>query len=289
MNEQDVIRTIFSMEKKFLKTIPKPAINVSFHLTDACNLNCAGCYHFAPLVKEINFANLEEFENDIKRLQHLLWQDITVFTLFGGEPLLHAEVHRFPYIIKKYLPGTQIDIITNGLLIPNQSDLFWKSCLDNDVVIQWTKYPIKEEINTRIEKTLSTRGVNYRVFSGDSEKELGHFVIDVNGVGQNGQKQRNDARWQWLNCDKATNCIQLKNQKLYPCSIAANAHLFIDYFELNMRLSEWDGINIYNAVDRREILDFLARPIPFCRYCKVEKQTFGHKFSVSNKQIGEWT
>jgi hypothetical protein len=33
----------------------------------------------------------------------------------------------------------------------------------------------------------------------------------------------------------------------------------------------------------------LCQPIPFCRFCLVEKRTFGHPWQRSEKNIKEWT
>lgn len=280
---------IEELENSFIRMIPKPLINVSYHLTDSCNLNCAGCYHFSPLATKGDVASIEEFESDIRKLSEVMEGEVTVLTLFGGEPLLHPKAYSFPYIIKKYLPYTQVDFITNGILIPEQPEEFWTSCIKNDVVIEWTLYPITQQLKGRIKKCLESHGVEYRYFGGESTKYLGHTVIDIDAIGTNGQKGRNDARWQWLHCERAGNCIQLKKHRLYPCSIAANAHLLKEYFQLDIRLSQYDGIDIFKAKSRQEITSFLAKPIPFCRYCNVQKQTNGHQFSISKKELAEWT
>lgn len=282
---------INELEQSFIRMIPKPAINISHHLTDACNLNCKGCWHFSPLAKcsRESFRDPAEFEKDVARIAEVMEGEVTLFSLFGGEPLMHPQAYLFPYIIKKYLPDTYVEFLTNGVLIPKQDEKFWKSCLDNDVTIEWTQYPIKDEINKEIESVLKRSGVKYRHFEGDDMKCLSHDFIDVQAKGKSGQMGRNDARYQWLHCFRAGECIQLKNHRLYPCSTAANAHILRDYFQLNMRISPLDGIDIYSAKSKEEITSFLAKPIPFCRYCNVEKMVHGIKWSASEKKLEEWT
>lgn len=277
------------IEMELIRTKAKPAINVSFHLTDECNLNCKGCWHFAPLApKGETFADVFEFEKDIKRLAEIMQGEVTLISLFGGEPLLHKEAYKFPYVVKKYLPHTFIELLTNGILIPQQDEKFWKSCSDNDVLIEWTQYPVKEELNEQIRNKLDEKGVRYRVFSGSATKCLTHDVIDLQAIGQNGQRGRNDARYQFIHCFRAGDCVQLKNHRLYVCDKAANAHLFRDYFGLDIVCSDFDGIDLYKAKDKDEITRFLCNPIPFCRYCRVEKATEGHRWSVSERKIEEW-
>lgn len=276
------------LETSFIRMIPKPTLHFSYHLTDACNLNCRGCWHFAPLAKS-NFPDIRDFERDLCRLTELMGGEITLISLFGGEPLLNRETEQYPYLIRKYLPDTEIELLTNGLLLPEQSSGFWDSVNENEVIIEWTKYPVSDEVNTRIERTLRENHASFRIFNGENEKDLSHIVLDPHAVGNNGQRGRNDARWQWLHCFRAGDCIQLKNHKLYPCTTAANAHLFKDYFDLRIRLSESDGIDIYQADSAWEILEFLAKPIPFCRYCNVQREIFGYRWGKSKKEIGEWT
>lgn len=287
---ESLSKRLDEIEKSYIRMIPKPAINVSFHLTDECNLNCKGCWHFAPLAKKgESFADVSEFERDIKRLAEVMCGEVTLISLFGGEPLLHPECYKFPYIVNKYLPNTYVELLTNGLLIPDQSENFWKSCRDNDVLVEWTRYPIKDDYNNLILNTLKEKEVKYRIFSGPDTKCLTHDVIDIEAIGVNGQRGRNDARYQWLHCFRAGDCVQLKKHRLYACDKAANAHIFKDFFNLDIKLSEFDSIDIYEAKNKDEITSFLAKPIPFCRYCKVDQTTEGHRWSASKKIIEEWT
>ena len=285
---RELLFRIEELENALVRTMRKPAINVSFHLTDSCNLNCKGCWHFAPLAKG-EMVSVDEFEKDVKRLAELMQGEITLISLFGGEPLMHPKAYMFPYIVKKNLPDTYVELLTNGILLPKQTEDFWKSVKDNDVVIEWTRYPIGDKTNKEIEKVLKAKNVSYRFFDGEDEKVLSKIFLDVNAIGDNGQRGRNDARKQWIRCYSAGDCVQLKKHRLYPCSTAANAHIFVDYFKQKMRLSDCDGINIYEAKSKDEVLEFLSQPIPFCRYCNVGKDTITYEWEASRREITEWT
>lgn len=98
-----IMHRINELENSIIRLIPRPILNVSYHVTDVCNLNCKGCWHFAPLATALNKnqrADIEEFERDVKRLSELLDGELAKFSLFGGEPLLHEEAYKFPYIVK---------------------------------------------------------------------------------------------------------------------------------------------------------------------------------------------
>ena len=60
-------------------------------IIDACNLNCAGCSHFAPLAKCRNEVSLEDYTKDVRRIG-VLFPFIFIFRILGGEPLLHPQL-----------------------------------------------------------------------------------------------------------------------------------------------------------------------------------------------------
>jgi hypothetical protein len=53
---------------------------------------------------------------------------------------------------------------------------------------------------------------------------------------------------------------------------------FNKYFNKNVPVSDENSIDIYSVKSMREILYFLFKPIPLCRYCK----------SMGNEIVGEW-
>ena len=291
-NGLNLIKRIDQLEESLLRLTPRPVLQFGFHLTDACNLNCKGCFHFAPLAKhgpDMWMANIAEFEEDIKRLKELTCGELSSMSFLGGEPLLHPQVHLFPYIVKKYFPETFIEFLTNGILLPKMNEIFWESIEKNEVNILWTKYPIDPQKNKEIEQVLKEKCRNFLQYNPDDNKMLGKRVYDFEARRVTGARGRNDARWQWIHCGEANLCIQLRNHKLYPCSDAAYASILVDYFGIDVNLSEFNGIDIYKAKDLKEVMEFLSRPIPFCRYCRKDKNIDFLEFEISKKSISEWT
>lgn len=80
----------------------------------------------------------------------------------------------------------------------------------------------------------------------------------------------------------------LKEGRLYTCTVAPNIEHFNRYFNKNLYLSDRDSIDIYKAETIGEITDFLAKPIPFCRYCNVAGREYGLEWEQSKKNISEW-
>jgi hypothetical protein len=255
------------------------------HLTEHCNLNCAYCDAFAPLAKE-NFYPIETFKRDCERLAQLTGGRILEIGLAGGEPLLHPDITEFFNVARSNFSksggGGGIRVTTNGILLVKQPETFWQSCKNNDIEISITKYPIKLNID-KICETAKTYGVklSYMFDTDKLEKTMYKLPYDLEGA-QNIKKS-------FGLCFSAIECITLKNGKLSTCKEPAQIHLFNDYFGKNLQVSEDDFIDIYKAKSIGEILDFLRKPIPFCRYCNWIASQTRLEWHVSKKEISEWT
>jgi hypothetical protein len=208
-------------------------------------------------------------------------------SLAGGEPLLHPAITEFLTIARsnfvRYGGGGRIYIITNGLLLLKQPDSFWQCCNKNSIEISLTKYPIKLDFNKIAEKAKEHDVTLTFMYDTDSlEKNMHHLPFDLSG-GQNIKKS-------FGVCFFANYyCITLKDGKLYTCSIPTTIHIFNEYFGKDLKVSENDSINIYRASNVDEILDFLRKPIQFCRYCDWKNIETRLDWRVSKKEISEWT
>ena len=255
--------------------------SIVYHLADHCNLKCQCCDHFAPLAKE-KLADIKDFEKDIKRLSELTKTQLEIIKLMGGEPLLHPEIKDFMRISRMYFPSTRIEIVTNGILLNTQKEDFWSACKEFDITIVPTKYPLNIDYD-RAKQTAKEYEVKYEYYSKDESviKASYHIPLDLTG--------QQNAAYSFAKCFHANWCVMLKNGKLYTCTVAPNIEHFNKYFNKSIPLTDRDGIDIYKAQTIEEILDFLSKPIPFCKYCNVNGRTFGHEWGRSKKEIEEWT
>ena len=251
-----------------------------YHLAEHCNLYCYGCDHFSPLAKE-KLANIDDYKNDVKRLSELTKQELEIIKLMGGEPLLHPQINDFIRVSRKYFPRTRIEIVTNGILLNTQNENFWKCCKENDITIVPTKYPLNIDYD-KAKETATSYGVKYEYYGHTEEvlKTSAHIPLDPDGK-QNAQEN-------FINCFHANNCVMLKDGRIYTCTVAPNIEHFNNYFGYSIPLTERDGIDIHKAESIEEILEFLARPIPFCKYCNVNGRTYNHKWCTSKRDLKEW-
>jgi hypothetical protein len=163
------------------------------------------------------------------------------------------------------------------------NDEFWKCCREYNIKIKITKYPIKLDI-AFIKEIAKKFSVKLEIFYEKAERTFFFRPLNL--------KNLTNAKNNFLFCSEANRCIILRNGRL-ACTTASNIEILnnaimsegmSDKFET----TEDDYIDIYKAKNLDEILNFLANPIPFCRYCDYSKRSFGIKWSVTEKKLSEW-
>lgn len=243
-------------------------------------MNCRGCDNFAPLAPEKN-VDTAVFERDCARISELAGGKIEELQMLGGEPLLHPNIAVFPEIARKYFKEAPIKIVTNGLLLKKQPDEFWDNCRRNNIQIVVTKYPVNID-HKGMEDLAKSHGVSFEYY-GDTAvvlKTMSCDPIDLSG--------EQDARDSFIQCHRSNVCIELNDGKLYTCETIPNVKYFNAYFKQDLRVTEQDYIDIFKAKDIDEIMDFLCKPMPFCRYCDIKNKRNGIKWNVSRKELSEW-
>jgi MoaA/NifB/PqqE/SkfB family radical SAM enzyme len=251
------------------------------HLTDHCNLNCRGCDNFSPLSPEI-FADIAVVERDYARISELSNGQVGEIQLLGGEPLLHPQVIDFMRISREYFPQIPVKIISNGVLLLQQNEKFWEACRQYDIEIIVTKYPVKinhEDIEQRAKKENIKFG--FYGSTAEVEKNMQCIPLDLSG--------KQNARDSFLRCSSANRCIALDNGRIYTCTTIPYVKYFNEHFNKNLTVTEADLLNIYEAKSMDEILSFLCKPMPFCRFCNQKGVILDIGYGISKKDISEWT
>ncbi|MDR1952675.1 MAG: radical SAM protein [Elusimicrobiota bacterium] len=274
---------IFLMKSKaILKHIIRPNTldNIDICVSEHCNLGCYSCNHFSQLA-EPEFANLSNTERDLKRLAELSGANIAKIYLVGGEPLLNPELPEFMRIAREYFPKSKIEIVTNGLLLLAQKDIFWESVKKYNIIMSPTKYP---GVNwEKIEERGNEFGYkfNYFDFSDSSEKTSRKFCLDLSGS--------QDEKKSFKRCPMAICTAAMQNGQLATCSFVFNMRHFNRYFNQNIPVTNEDSIDIFKAKNMQEIVDFINSPIPLCKYCKSMGEEIVGPWRKTEKSITEWT
>jgi MoaA/NifB/PqqE/SkfB family radical SAM enzyme len=264
--------------KKFFSEKCEHSFLFEVHVADHCNLNCAGCSHFSPLADE-HFLDVRTYEKDCKRFSELTKGYIHTIRLMGGEPLLHDKITDIIKITRENFPDSIIKIVTNGILLDSQKAEFWDCCHSNDVVISITSYPVNLNVR-KIFELSKEHDVNLENYSKGYRIKFKKEAYDLEG--------KQNKRESFLKCWES-DCHHLRDGKLYICPIAAYIKYFNKFFSKNLEILPEDYLDIYQARNIKEVLSYLNKPIPFCRYCKFGPDEYTIDWHISKKEISEWT
>lgn len=269
------------MEKSmYMRLCPHVRLRFEVHLVEHCNLNCRYCGHYSPLAKK-EYLDPHEYKNDCLRLSELFDHTVERILLIGGEPLLHPQIVEIMKITREAFPIGEINIVTNGILLSEMGNDFWDACRECRIKIEVTEYPSKINYD-KCREYAAERGVAYQRFNGPEEKFMVKKILRLKPVDS---PEKN-----YMYCDLGNSCITLKHGKMYTCTTAAHAHLLKDFFNLDLELSEKNGIDIYAVKDGEELTTKLARPIPLCENCDLYGNIWegGYDWGISRKERYDW-
>jgi hypothetical protein len=262
---QSLFYRFLLVKKRLTKSALKPLEQLRFEVSvcEHCNLNCKGCSVFSPLAKP-DYIDVAEYEKDCTRLSSLCGGTVEYIDLMGGEPLLHPEITKIIEITRRYFSGT-IKIITNGIKLPSMPDAFWQCCKKNGIAIVISGYPINLD-HEKIRRAASAYGVKWEIRGWARKlKNWDKNPLDLDG--------RQNPLKNFLSCFSSNFCLHLEHGKISTCSLPLRMKYFNAYFNKNIDVSEGNFIDIYKASSLNEILLFLSRPIPLCKYCNIKKSS----------------
>ncbi len=253
---------------------------VEFHITEHCNLNCKSCMHFSPLALK-SFLKVSEFKKDIKTLKKITNGNVEIIHILGGEPLLNPNLIKILKTARQYFKSSKIMLITNGILVLSQNELFWKILSNLQIELSITKYPLSLDY-LKIAKYASKNKVKCTFYGNEKENGCWHFPLDLEGM--------QDCKFNFQNCHKGNNCtnVNIYKGKLYICPVISNIRHFNNFFNKNIMVNEKDYLKLSTVKNIDEINAYISSPVPFCAFCNVQKRTFNNKWEISKKDIKEW-
>lgn len=251
----------------------KPFLNyLETNIMDNCNLNCRGCSHFSNLFESNTSVTFKTFCKDLKKIADNMW--VNVICLLGGEPLLNEKLTDYIEFTRKTLPLTEIEIVSNGLLIPKQSEKFFDSCRKNDIIISISGYRPTLLMKDRIINTLEEKKVDYV------------FRKDVTSFGKNIDLQGKAEPERAFKRCREKDCHFFRNGKLYKCPFEALGNQLFSYYDIDIQLK--GGTDIYDPnLNWNELVTKLnEEPIRACSYCgKEEKMEWKIE---NNPKLEDW-
>lgn len=251
----------------------KPILDyLEFHLADHCNLNCAGCLHYAPFA-DTHFADINALRRDFNRLK-TIFSNIRHIRIMGGEPLLHPNPAEVVRIVRDAFPKSNVRVVTNGLKLLDPKfkgrSEFLVALRKAGVGIDWTVYPPLVSRIPRMCDLCAEHGVNLRITRNSS------FMARL--LPNGGGAIKRSFRW----CRRRLYCPLLDNGRIYPCAPAR----FAPYYNraAGTKIYTEPGIDIH-AANAREILLYLMNPSFTCSWCAEGCRTFPWK---ANARPEDW-
>lgn len=286
-------------------------------LTSYCNLNCKSCEAFSPLAKKKEYVSYEQFSRDFHKLKELYPGKKMKILFLGGEPLLNPDITKIIKLTHTLFPNWEKSILTNGILLNQMEEDFYKTLKEADVYVRISIHPITIDREER-ENILKKYGID---FDNDIIQSENFYDLDTKKISKENKRPKvnltklhdghvDNYFHQWdkmvLDLSGSQDYVEkrhvcphkdwagvYKNGRLYFCWLQAMINIFSDYFELNIPITNEDYITISEVKSADEITAFLSSPKKLCRYCK---QCHGYCFNrkatgweFSKKDIKEWT
>lgn len=231
--------------------IPRLEVNI----IDGCNLNCKGCTHFSSIYAKDSVYDLEIFRHDLMRLRAV--GRFVRLRLLGGEPLLVDNLYDYVDVTRNIFPETDIEIVTNGLLIPGLSDEKLQKIKELRAGFIISPYTPTVKIMGRIAEKLDKNRVWWRV-EGSPIKEFTRNITLTDG---------HDGELSAQNCLSA-GCTFFRNGKIYKCPSEGLIDELFKYYHCDLQV-ERSNISIYEEPQKvyESIKNISIKPVSMCSFC----------------------
>lgn len=262
--------------RKIRKSNALPFLQI--HLTEHCNLNCRSCAHYSPIAEK-EIISLKKLERSYKKLQPYLETWFSQLELMGGEPLLHPQIEDILLLTRQYFPNIEIHLVTNGIKLSEMPEKFYNACRKNNIKIFISIYPINLD-REKIKNKMEYYGIDYDYYGKyDACKTFTNYRLDPKG--------KCNPKWAYWCCEFGGRCLQLKDDRIYPCFLSAYAEHLNRRFGTHFIWGEKDYISLDCPITEEAFHDFINEAVPFCRYC-VMKHLTKSEWTISKEEKEEW-
>lgn len=231
-------------------------------IIDHCNLNCAGCNHYAPIAEKYEYP-LDKFEINIKQLSKI--SEIKNINIAGGEPLLNKNILEYIKIVRYNFPNTNLEIRTNGLLLDKMNSMFFDTLNKLNCKIRVSFYSIYKTKKNYLYKDKSYLLCNYlSKIPNNNSLQCGFYK---------------DYRHSIPLVDEDGN--------IHYCLFSYAIKHYNKYFNTNIpSIKGLDYNNIFDddIIVKSEKLHKIKRP--FCYYCHIPTKK---KWHLYNKNLDYWS
>lgn len=238
----------------------KPIPNIDVYVTNICNLKCASCSAFCPLVDEGygEFVPLEDIEQDFLSIVKFR-DDVKTILLVGGECTLHPQIADMMVLARKCFPNNEIGIVTNGTTYKELHKLS-DTIVKNKITCFVSQYPLHNlnEIIDTYEHLIPKELIVWQKHAVDFGFYHKHLM-----TGKHNEVDK------ILQCIKRT-VLRLHGKRIYLCHYADEIKALINHFGDRIKVND-EGT--YIELDENTKLEDLVRlkdeVIPeLCYHCE---------------------
>jgi len=238
---------------------------LELYLTKGCNLKCHYCSHFNPYRRgivptETLIGSMETWSKKVRPKK---------FGLLGGEPLLHPDVTLIVQKARECWSTARLVLTTNGLLLPQKGQTLLDTLLETQTQVLLSEHLTDQEGIVAFDKArrmLEEAGVSTVIIPSASRwKEYYLFGDDGKPRPYNSKPEA-----AWTMCGPNT-CFNLTENKLYRCSILANA---AQGWQEGALSPEWKVTESYSPLTSDASADDIVRhlflmkgPLTACSIC----------------------
>lgn len=287
-NKENIVSDKYSDENlsKYFKDGEKYIKQIEILVCYHCNLNCACCSSYAPLAPYYEMP-VDVFKNDLKRLAKITKSKVENIELIGGEPTLHKDLNELMVIARNYFPFTNITILTNGLLLNEMKEDFWKTCGKCGVNVRYSKYPKYEKYPKDFE-IAEDYAKKYNVSLALYKIQNTFMKIQIS------TKPIYDGSEAYVRClaenhNNYAPYAMLDNGKLYTCTAQGNLRFLNAYFkDKQIPVHKEDILDLYKINNIDDILDFFKTPKNCCKHCGVFIDRVDVPWHPTERKASEW-
>lgn len=176
--------------------------------------------------------------------------------------MLNPEVTRIIKVVRNYFPDTDIELLTNGILmippyVESINETFWETCRENDIIIGVTIYPIGIDYEM-IKRVCAEHGVRSYIYGNRTEQSC--FDLYYLNPKRSGSKKN------YYRC-REMDFLQLVGNRLFSCAPCAYVGHLNKAFGYDFEHRKGDYIEIDHMDSIFAVRLFRLRMKPFCKYC----------------------
>ena len=258
--------------------------NIDYHIIDKCNLNCAACNHFCPLVPSTDKGkSIEQITADLALLSKIK-NDFISLSILGGEPTLHPELSRILKIARQFLPENKIHLVTNGTNY-NKFNKWKEAIIENNIDVYVSVYPYCSDYQEKLKIIEDTLLPEVKVNYDNISEECGF------GYGFLTNKEGSVSYDKLIACTRPFRCAQLKNGKLYLCNFAAQFDRLKAYFgdKVTFEMDGKEYLDLNGDITSEDVNNFVYNSFPnICEHCIDPINIKTCKWGTSQKNINEF-